>query len=148
MSAQMDRQTDGQMDRQLDGQGMPLVRARSGVLLATALLVIGSVLAGCSGNGPIIDRTGVDEKRYASDLSECKTYASEVSTGKAAGKSALAGAAVGAVIGAITGNSTTVARGAGVGGVAGGASGAVAGEQSKDQVVKNCLRGRGYKVLN
>ncbi|MDB5970302.1 MAG: hypothetical protein JWQ90_2752 [Hydrocarboniphaga sp.] len=26
--------------------------------------------------------------------------------------------------------------------------GAVGGEQSKDQVVKNCLRGRGYSVLN
>lgn len=132
----------------MNAQRMPGVRARRGVLLTGTVLTIGALLAGCAGNGPIIDRTGVDEKRYASDLSECKTYASEVSTGKAAGKSALAGAVVGAAIGAITGNSTSVARGAGVGGVAGGASGAVAGEQSKDQVVKNCLRGRGYKVLN
>ncbi|MDZ4080817.1 MULTISPECIES: glycine zipper family protein [Hydrocarboniphaga] len=132
----------------MNGQRMPGVRTVYGVLLTTAVLTIGATLAGCAGNGPIIDRTGVDEKRYASDLSECRTYASEVSTGKAAGKSAIAGAVVGAAIGAITGNSTSVARGAGVGGVAGGASGAVSGEQSKDQVVKNCLRGRGYKVLN
>lgn len=136
------------MNSQMLGKSTPMARARCGVLLTAALLSMGSMIAGCAGNGPIVDRTGVDEKRYSSDLSECQTYASEVSTGKAAGKSALAGAVVGAAIGAITGNSTTVARGAGVGGVAGGASGAVSGEQSKDQVVKNCLRGRGYKVLN
>ena len=51
-------------------------------------------------------------------------------------------------IGAITGNSSSAARGAGVGAVSGGAKGASQGEQDEVRVVKNCLRGRGYRVLN
>lgn len=104
--------------------------------------------AACAGNGPIVDTKGIDQARYKQDLNECETYAGQVSTGKAAAKSAGAGALVGAAIGAIVGNSTTVVQSAGVGGVLGGAKGAASGEQSKDQVVKNCLRGRGYSVLN
>ena len=51
-------------------------------------------------------------------------------------------------LGAIFGNSGDVARGAGAGGVVGGARGAASGEREKDQVLRNCLRGRGYRVLN
>ncbi len=106
------------------------------------------LLAACAGSGPIIDRQGVDMTRYHQDLSQCETYATQVSTGTEAGKGAVGGAVIGAAIGAIVGNSTTVARGAGVGGVVGGARGAARGETEKDRVVKNCLRGRGYRVLN
>jgi hypothetical protein len=42
----------------------------------------------------------------------------------------------------------SAARGAGVGAVTGGARGIAEGERDKVQVVKRCLRGRGYKVLN
>jgi hypothetical protein len=38
-------------------------------------------------------------------------------------------------------------RGAAVGGIAGGATGTVRGIEER-QVVKNCLRNRGYAVLN
>jgi outer membrane lipoprotein SlyB len=113
------------------------------IALPAALL-----LSACASRGPIVDTQGVDMARYQQDLSQCETYAAQVSTGAEAGKGAVGGAVVGAAIGAIIGNSTTVARGAGVGGVAGGARGAARGENEKDQVVKNCLRGRGYRVLN
>ena len=106
------------------------------------------LLAACGSRGPIVDTQGIDQARYKQDLYECETYAGQVSTGAAAGKGAAGGAVLGAVVGAIVGDSTTVARSAGVGGVLGGARGAASGEQSKDQVVKNCLRGRGYSVLN
>jgi hypothetical protein len=105
------------------------------------------LLFGCSGaSGPIIDTKGVDMAAYRNDLAECETYAEQVSTGKAVGKGAAAGAAVGAAIGAIGGGSGT--RGAGVGAVTGGAESARISDREKAEVVRNCLRGRGYRVLN
>lgn len=105
-------------------------------------------LSACASNRPIVDTQGTDMARYEQDLAQCQAYASQVNTGAEAGKSAVGGAAVGAVLGAIVGNSTTVARGAGVGGVLGGVKGASHGANEKETVVRNCLRGRGYRVLN
>lgn len=104
-------------------------------------------LAACSGaRAPIIDTKGVDMARYQQDLAECETYASQVSTGEAVARGTAAGAVVGAAVGAIGGGSGT--RGAGVGAVTGGAESARISDREKAQVVRNCLRGRGYKVLN
>ncbi|MCB1676676.1 MAG: glycine zipper family protein [Halioglobus sp.] len=93
----------------------------------------------------IIDKKGVDMARYAQDLAECRTYSSEVRAGEKTAKGAASGAVVGGLIGAVTGDA---GAGAGVGAVSGGARGASQGEQQKVQVVKRCLRGRGYRVLN
>jgi len=93
----------------------------------------------------IIDQQGVDMSRYQQDLAECRGYATEVQTGKKVAKGAASGAVVGGLIGAITGDA---GKSAGVGAVGGGAKGASQGEQEEVQVVKRCLRGRGYKVLN
>jgi outer membrane lipoprotein SlyB len=129
-----------------------MIEPEMAMIARSLILVLGVAaapgLAGCASRGPIVDTQGVDMARYQQDLSQCESYAAQVSTGAEAGKGAVGGAVVGAAIGAIVGNSTTVARGAGVGGVAGGARGAARGENEKDQVVKNCLRGRGYRVLN
>jgi len=104
-------------------------------------------LAACSGaSGPIIDTKGVDMTAYQQDLAECETYASQVSTGTAVGKGAAGGAAVGAAIGAIAGGSA--GKGAGIGAVSGGAQSARISDREKADVVRNCLRGRGYRVLN
>ena len=51
------------------------------------------------------------------------------------------GAATGAVFG-------EAGKGAGVGAIGGAAKSARRGDEEKHRVVKNCLRGRGYKVLN
>lgn len=104
------------------------------------------LLAGCAGNpGPIVDTKGVDMSRYNQDLADCESYADQVETGKGVAKGAAAGAAVGAVAGAIGGS---VAKGAGYGALGGGTQSALKNEGEKQDVVKNCLRGRGYKVLN
>ncbi|MCC7257232.1 MAG: glycine zipper family protein [Gammaproteobacteria bacterium] len=111
------------------------------------LLVVALLLAGCSGaTGPIIDTKGVDMTRYRQDLAECETYADQVSTGRAVGKGAVGGAAVGAAIGAIAGGDA--GKGAGIGAVSGGAQSARHADREKAGVVRNCLRGRGYRVLN
>tara|TARA_R110002110_G_scaffold205066_1_gene416682 strand:- start:76874 stop:77230 length:357 start_codon:yes stop_codon:yes gene_type:complete len=96
----------------------------------------------------IIDRQGVDMSRYEQDLAECRTYSSEVKTGEKAARGAASGAVVGGLIGAVVGGSSDAASGAGVGAITGGAGGISRGANEEVQVVKRCLRGRGYRVLN
>ncbi|TDU31347.1 hypothetical protein DFR24_0715 [Panacagrimonas perspica] len=123
-------------------------------LIVLSVLVLG--LAGCANNQVIVDTKGVDMSRYQQDRRECEGYVEQVSSGgtiaKSAGLGAVIGAVVGGAAGAIFGDSTAAARGAAVGGVTGGAQGSVSGiakgENSKEQVLRNCLSGRGYRVLN
>lgn len=119
--------------------------------LIIACTVIAAVVlaAGCAGprrSGVIIDTAGVDTVRYERDLAECQQIAQQVDS--KAGGSALGGAVVGGLVGAVVGDRHTAARLAGTGAVVGGARGASATKAEKQLVVKNCLRNRGYKVLN
>jgi len=124
----------------------PLAGTRKHDVRALIPVVVLS-LAGCSGaSGPIIDTKGVDMAQYQRDLAECQAYAAQVSTGSAVAKGAAGGAAVGAAIGAIAGGGA--GKGAGIGAVTGGAQSARISDREKSQVVSNCLRGRGYRVLN
>ena len=103
--------------------------------------------AGCASKpNPIVDMKGVNRQQYYQDLNECQQYAQQVRS-KAAG-GAVTGAVLGGAIGAVVGDSTTASKGAGVGAITGLARGGSNTQREKDQVVKNCLRGRGYKVLN
>ena len=113
-----------------------------------SLLVAALFLSACSANKIIIDREGVDEARYQQDLARCQQYAEEVEAGKKVAGGAVGGALIGGAIGAILGDSRTAARAAGAGSVTGAAGGASRAAQEKTRVVKNCLRGRGYQVLN
>ena len=98
--------------------------------------------------GVIVDMKGVDPAKYQSDLSDCTSYASQVdATGKVGGNAA-GGAVVGGAIGAIFGGPEGAARGAGAGAVGGGARGVEQTVAERHQVVANCLRHRGYAVLN
>ena len=101
-----------------------------------------------STNEIIIDEKGVNMSAYQTDLADCQRYAASVKTGEKTAKGAASGAVVGGLIGAITGGSSGAATGAGVGAVGGGARGANEGEETEVQVVKRCLSGRGYQVLN
>ena len=96
----------------------------------------------------IIDTKGVDMQQYQVDRQDCEAYADQVNTGERTVKSTVGGAAVGGLLGAIVGNSDTAGRGAGVGAVTGAYKGVSSGHREKHQVVRNCLRGRGYRVLN
>jgi outer membrane lipoprotein SlyB len=96
----------------------------------------------------IIDKEGVDMGQYDRDLDQCAAYAEEVQTGAKTASGAGGGAVVGAAIGGILGGAEGAAKGAGVGAVSGGAQGLGGSEEEKRQVIKNCLRNRGYKVLN
>ena len=107
---------------------------------------------GCAGadDRPIVDMKGVNEAAYEKDLQECQVYAKDQSgMGGTAAKGAGAGAVVGGLLGLVTGGNTTgIVQAAGAGAVIGGAGGAFTGNQAQEAVVKRCLSGRGYKVLN
>ena len=122
---------------------------KPGSIFAIAAIALSLLLAGCAHNKIIIDKKGVDMAAYDHDLAECRAYAEEAdSTGAEAAKGAVGGAIVGGAIGAILGNEKTAAKLGGVGAVSGAARGASRGRAEKLHIVKTCLRGRGYKVLN
>ena len=101
-----------------------------------------------TGNRPIVDTKGIDMEVYESDLEECYVYADDVQAGRKILTGAATGAVVGGVVGAAAGNSETARRGAGVGAASGTLSGTSSAIQERQRVVRNCLSGRGYLVLN
>jgi len=118
------------------------------VALLLVVLPLVSVVGCTTTSEIIIDRKGVNMAHYETDLAECGEYAEEVAVAEKAAKGAASGAVIGGAVGAVVGNSSDVQRGAGVGAITGGAKGLSRGAQDKVRVVKICLRGRGYRVLN
>ena len=100
------------------------------------------------GSEPIIDRQGVNPAQYRADLDQCEDYADEAAIAWKAGTGAVSGAVVGAVFGAVVGDSDTAKKGAGIGAVGGGTRGAGEGIRERERVIRRCLSGRGYRVLN
>ncbi len=118
----------------------------SKIYLLLAHAGMATMLLACAAHpDPIIDRRGVNMDSYRADLEECKSYAEEIRISKGAAKGAAGGAVIGAAAGAISGE---VDRGAGYGAIFGGARHGSEAEREKRMVVKRCLSGRGYKVLN
>jgi len=104
---------------------------------------------------PVVDTKGHDSARYQQDLFECRQYAEQVSPVQDTAVGTLGGAAAGAAIGAITGGlvggvgaGEAAALGAATGGAVGMAGGAYHGISKQQEIIDNCLRGRGYNVLN
>jgi len=115
--------------------------------LIYSLFIILAV-SGCASKKVIIDKEGVDMSKYEQDLEACKQYAEEVETGSEVAKGAVGGAVIGGAVGAIIGGRRSAGTLAGVGAVTGSARGGSSASREKSQVIKNCLRGRGYRVLN
>ncbi len=112
-------------------------------------IVISLLVAGCAGQRQIIvDQRGVDPVRYQRDLADCEAYGEQVRSGRRVAGGTATGAAVGGAAGAAAGNTTTAQRGAGVGAVLGFFRGFGSAARERDQVVRRCMIGRGYRVLN
>lgn len=118
------------------------------MLICLVLICSVAACAGRGGRGPIVDMRGVDPAQYRIDHMECQEYAEQVEMGGRAATGAAAGAVVGGLIGAAVGNSDTAKRSAGAGAVVGGARGTGDAVRERQMVVRNCLRNRGYAVLN
>ena len=116
-----------------------------------AVAVAAAMLVGCASTGrgygaaysPIVDRPGAN---YAQDLSECQQYAAQLPS---AGDGAAAGALGGAIFGVLLGAAFHVgSRDTAWAGALGGATGGAArSENDQRSVISNCLRSRGYAVL-
>jgi outer membrane lipoprotein SlyB len=110
------------------------------------ILITTTVTCGCVAHPePIIDTRGLDMAHYDSDMADCETYGQIIKIEQGIAKGAVAGAAVGTATGAISGNAGS---GAGYGAIFGAAESARLNDREKQRVVKNCMRGRGYRVLN
>ncbi|MEK6223665.1 MAG: hypothetical protein ACERKJ_01880 [Candidatus Dadabacteria bacterium] len=120
-----------------------------------AFLVLTLAVLGCQTYTPVVDPGSVrNDDRYYRDQAECKAIAKQGAPGwkDTAKDTAIGGgvgAGTGALIGAIAGNAGAgLAYGAVIGGVAGGAKGIYSSEKGFNEIYRNCMRGRGYNVLN
>ncbi len=116
-------------------------------LLFIAMAMFFLITACTTTNEIIIDQKGVDMSKYEENLADCESYAEQVPVGKKAAKGGASGAVVGGAIGSVSDHRGT-GEGAAIGAISGIAKGVNEGERSKMRVVKNCLRGRGYRVLS
>ena len=96
----------------------------------------------------IVDTKGLDLNEYERDLSECDALAQQIDISKRTRDRAIGGVVVGSVVGAILSDSDSAKRIGGTTGVVGGVKGNVQARKEQQKVIKRCLQGRGYKVLN
>lgn len=116
-----------------------------------SIAVIVLMATGCAApqQGPIVDMKGADIHEYNLALHECSQYAHQaMGAGQGAVSGAVAGAIIGALLGVALGDSSLAASTAGAGAVMGGAGGMAQGADNRQVIMSECLRGRGYKVLN
>lgn len=112
-------------------------------------------LSSCAAYNPVVDPQSVrDTARYNRDAAECRALASRnTDTATSVAKDSLIGGAIGAgagtLFGVIAGDTIKgLATGAVVGGLAGGAKGGYESDREYETIFRNCMRGRGYNVLN
>lgn len=116
------------------------------------IIIITLLLSACK-TMPVIDTKGVNMAKYNDDLIECQRFADNISVSDKSVQTGITAAAVGAALGAILGGiygdaGAGAAYGAASYGVTGAAYGAVDARNTKEGIVKRCMSGRGYKVLN
>lgn len=111
--------------------------------------VVALSLAGCATRGagyvPVVDMQGQSTGKYSADLSDCQAYATQRAD---AAQGAVAGALAGALLSALLMPRGYRNEGASKLGILGGLSGAGQATETQETIIKRCLAGRGYSVLN
>ena len=116
--------------------------------IKATMLIAAALAAGCAAHpDPIIDTKGVDPDLMAEDWEDCEAYTEEILVASGVGKGAALGAGVGAATGAVS-NRREVDEAAGLGAIYGATRSGLDADREKQRVFKNCMRGRGYRVLN
>ncbi len=119
------------------------------ITIITAAIALTGCATGNTGASfsPIID--GANPAQAAADLWACQAYARQV---EGAADRAVAGAVAGALIGGLL-NAALGVKGQGnemaaFGAVTGALEGAGSGAKDQKSIVRNCMAGRGHRVLN
>jgi len=94
---------------------------------------------------------GYDHQKYLRDNAECNQIAAQRGSDAASG--AVGGLVAGALLGAIVGNAYGdtghgAAYGAALGTAGGGLQGAASDASAHDRIVRDCMTGRGFRVLD
>ena len=110
-------------------------------------------LGACGTYDPIVDLGGVDLAAYDRDLAVCRNFALQVDPVRTTAVDGMFGAGTGGILGAIVGAfDDNIGEAAGLGASLGAAKGSIDGARrgmrERQTVVNNCLRHRGYAVLN
>lgn len=127
--------------------------------ISAVILVSVVVLTGCASQGgwsPTVDPYGdPNAANIERDKVECRQLAKNAAGGvaKEAGKGTLIGGAIGAAAGAALGAAvgspgTGAAIGAATGGFGGAAHGGFGAENDFKNAFKQCMSGRGHRVIN
>ena len=96
----------------------------------------------------IIDTRGVDESVFKKDYSECSDFAKDIDLTERTLKQGAVAGATGAAVGAIIGGEEAAKKIGGSAAVLNAVEANLDGRNEQAKIIKNCLRGRGYKVLN
>lgn len=123
----------------------------------TAALVV-TLVAGCAAQpqGPrtLVDTyaPGFSYEQYRTDMDQCNGFAAQRPVGTSAANGAMGGLVVGALFGALVGSAYGdtgygAAYGAALGTTSGAVQGAASGVATQQSIVRECMRGRGYRVL-
>lgn len=118
---------------------------RSTILVLIAAMTLSACATRGQNYAPLVDMQGHHHESYVQDLSDCQAYARQRPDGA---QGAVAGAIVGAVLGAVIAprgyRNSFGAYGAGMGAGAGAGS----AMETQEAIIKRCMAGRGYNVLN
>ena len=96
----------------------------------------------------IIDTRGVDESVFKKDYSECSDFAKNIDLTDRTLRQGAVAVATGAALGAIIGGEEAAKKIGGSAAVLNAVEANLDGRNEQAKIIKNCLRGRGYKVLN
>ena len=119
------------------------------ILKATLAMLVIVSMVGCATRGvnyePLVDLKGKSTSQFGQDLGECKAYAQQAND---AASTAVAGAIVVGLLAAFLATRGDRNYYAGRGAVLGGAAGGAHAVDTQETIIKKCLAGRGYNVLN
>ena len=120
-----------------------------GLKLIAVFLALGLSLQGCATRGagyiPLVDTHGKSQSVLDNDIHECQQFAKQRAD---AATGAAAGAIAGALLGALLMPRGYRNEGASKLAVLGGVSGAGQATETQESIIRRCLAGRGYNVLN
>ena len=137
------------------------MRFRFGCCAVSVMLLAFAPVGHAQDVNVVVDMDGVDREQYYDDLDACQNTGGQVEYNEpereGVARNTARVAAVGAAAGAISGGSGS--QGAKTGAAVGLAASATRNARNRrqaetntnneiEQVVKNCMRGRGYNVLN